>query len=73
MSKMHIDVRDGISYVTALECVRKVVDMGRVSKNGTMFCYGTSFLTEEGLIWVFTRDYRKSDCFCVCKNKNEHE
>lgn len=69
MARIHIDIRDDVDPVVALECVRSVVAMGRVSKNGTMYCYGTSFMTEDGLVWVYTRDYRKSDCFYVCKDK----
>lgn len=68
MSRIHIEVRDDISYVTALECVRRVVAEGRVSNGGKMFCYAASFFTEDGVVWVQTREYRKSDCFLVYKD-----
>lgn len=74
MARIHIDIRDDVDPVVALECVRRVVAMGRVSNGGTMYSYGTSFLTVDGLVWVYTRAYRKSDCFYVCKDKrNENE
>lgn len=69
MARIIVDIRDDIAPVVALECVRIVVSMGRISKNATMYCYDTSFNTPEGVILVLTRDYRKSDCFIVCKDK----
>lgn len=73
MARIHIDVRDDIPFVTALECVRRVVAEGRVSNHGKMFCYGMSFLTEDGVVWVQTREYRKSDCFMVYKDKESKQ
>lgn len=69
MARIHIDVRDDIPYTIALECVRRVVAEGRVSNYGKTFCYGTSFFTEDGVVWVHTRQYRKSDCFLVYKDE----
>lgn len=67
--KIHIDIRDDIPPTVALRCVENVVKEGRVSANGTMFCYATSFNTHVGDVWVSTRPYRKSDCFVVHRNK----
>ena len=71
--KIEIDIRDGISPVTALEAVRQVVIEGKVSEgeNGKMYyCWATTFSTLIGKIVVLTRQYRKNDCFVVFKEKN---
>lgn len=67
--RIHLDIRDEIDPVIALECVRRVVAEGRISNYGKSYCYGTSFLTEEGTVWVHTRQHRKSDCFMVYKGR----
>lgn len=66
--KMHLDIEDGISPEIALECVKQVVNMGRISKDDTMYCYATTFDTKNGELVVLTRDHRKSDCFIVQRN-----
>jgi hypothetical protein len=63
-----IEIRDGIDPVDALQRVRAVINEGRVSKNGTMYCYGTTFTDGTK---VHTRDYRKNDCFVVYKQKSK--
>ena len=70
--KIHIDVRDDIPPTIALNCVSKVVTGGKVSNNGTSYCYATSFDTSVGEVWVTTTQYRKSDCFVVRKAKAEN-
>lgn len=70
--KIHIDVRDDIPSTIALNCVSKVVAEGKVSNNGTSYCYATSFDTSVGEVWVTTTQYRKSDCFVVRKAKAEN-
>lgn len=66
--KIHIEIRDDIDPEVALTRVTKVVSGGRVSKNNTLYCYGTTW--EDG-ICVHVRDYRKSDCFVVYKSKRK--
>lgn len=66
--RIHIDIRNGISPTIALECVKKVIERGKVSGGGKSYCYATTFDTNEGEIWVHPREYRKSDCFLVYKN-----
>jgi hypothetical protein len=70
MSKIHITIEDGIEPEVALDHVRSVVKHGRVSKNDTMYCYATLF--PDGTA-VHTRDYRKSDCFVVYKDKRRNK
>lgn len=69
--KIHLDIRNDISQKIALECVKQVIAQGRISNNGKMYCYATSFSTNEGDIWVVTRQYRKSDCFVIYKQTQE--
>lgn len=67
MSKIHITIEDDIEPAVALDHVRSVVKHGRISKNDTMYCYLTLF--PDGTM-VQTREYRKSDCFRVCKDRH---
>lgn len=70
--KIQIDIRDNVSPTIALEAVRQVVSQGKISEgeNGkNYYCWATSFETNEGDIVVSTRQYRKSDCFVVYKNR----
>lgn len=72
--RIHITIYDDIDESTALECVKQVVSMGRISKNNTMFCYASVLETSKyGDVAVFTRDYRKSDCFFVCKHEENQQ
>ena len=70
--KIEIDIRDDISPTLALECVRHVIASGKISKgeNGKMYyCWATTFNTNEGGMIVYTRQYRKNDCFLVQRFK----
>ena len=69
--RIHIDIEDGITPTVALECVKQVVNMGRISKDDTMYCYATTFDTSQGELVVLTRDHRKSDCFIVQRNNKQ--
>ena len=69
MAKIHIDIRDDIATEVALECVKMVIENGRISNKGKQYCYLTSFNVGDDEVMVNTRDYRKSDCFLVWKNK----
>lgn len=69
--KIHIDIRDDIPANIALRCVTRVVEEGRVSAQGKMYAYATTFDTCLGEICVSARPYCKSDCFLVYKNQRE--
>ena len=69
--RIHIDIRDDIPTSLALRCVAKVIEQGRVSANGEMYAYATTFDTYAGEVWVAARPYRKSDCFLVYLNNNK--
>lgn len=66
--KMRITIENEIDPVVALERVKAVVSKGRISKNGTLYCYATEFA--DG-ITVVVSDYRKSDCFLVYKKEGQ--
>ena len=67
--KIHLDIRDNISPSLALDCVKQVLERGKISADGKSFFYATTFDTDEGEVWVATRPYRKSDCFLIYKNE----
>lgn len=69
--KINIDIRDNIEPGLALHLVARVIAGGKISKgeNGKMYyCWATLFDTPDGEIMVWTRQYRKSDCFVVYKH-----
>lgn len=71
MGKIHIEIRDDIKPEIALSCIVRVVANGKISKgeNGKMYyCWATTFDTPDGELTVWTRQYRKTDCFVVLKN-----
>jgi hypothetical protein len=68
--KIHITIEDGIEPAVALDHVRSVVKHGRISKYNTLYCYLTLF--PDGTM-VQTNDYRKSDCFVVCKDRRRNK
>ena len=74
MARIEIDIREDIDPVVAMDCVRRVIAEGKVSRGekGKMYyCWAMSFLTQDGMIWVSTRQYRKADCFVVYKDKRK--
>ena len=63
--KIHITIEDDIDPAVAVGHVMKVIQRGRISDNGKMYCYLTLFPDKT---MVQTREYRKSDCFVVKKD-----
>lgn len=57
--RISINIEDNITPTIALWCVQNLVAMGGV---------GTSFLTEDGLVWVV----QEKDGFNVYKDKSQN-
>ena len=66
---MTIRIEDNISDLVAINLVKEVIEQGKISNNGTSYCYLTVF----GNICVETQQYRKTPCFRVYKEKNKEE
>ena len=66
---MTIKIEDDISDIVAISLVKEVIEQGKISNNGTSYCYLTLF----GNICVETRQYRKTPCFRVYKKGNKEE
>lgn len=48
-NRIIINIRDEeIDLSTALECVSKVIQMGRISNENTQYCYMTTFVKVRG-------------------------
>ena len=62
---MTIKIEDNIDDLTAINLVKQVIEQGKISNNGNSYCYLTIFDD----LSVETRQYRKSTCFRVYKNK----
>ena len=63
---MTIKIEDNISDIVAISLVKEVIEQGKISNNGTSYCYLTLF----GNICVETQQYRKTPYFRVYKNEN---
>ena len=63
---MTIKIEDGIDDLTAISLVKQGIEQGKISNNGTSYCYLTVF----GNICVETQQYRKTPCFRVYKEEN---
>ena len=66
---MTIKIEDNISNLVAISLVKEVIRRGKISNNGTSYCYLTVF----GNICVETQQYRKTPCFRVYKEENKEE
>lgn len=68
---MKIDIRDNISDKIAIELVRIVVRQGKISKgkDRMYYCWATVVTYNDEDYVVYVRNYRKTDCFVVCKKK----
>ena len=63
---MTINIEDNIPDIVAISLVKEVIRRGKISNNGTSYCYLTVF----GNICVETQQYRKTPCFRVYKEEN---
>ena len=63
---MTIKIEDNIPDIVAIRHVKEVIEQGKISNNGTSYCYLTVF----GNICVETQQYRKTPCFRVYKEEN---
>ena len=63
---MTIKIEDNISDLVAISLVKEVIEQGKISNNGTSYCYLTVF----GKVYVEARQYRKKPYFRVYKNEN---
>lgn len=63
--RIEIEIEDGIEPQKALDFVRCVIGQGKISegeRGKKYYCWATTF--NDGIV-VFTRQYRKNDCFLV--------
>ena len=66
---MTIKIEDNIPDLVAISLVKEVIEQGKISNNGTSYCYLTVF----GNICVETQQYRKTPCFRVYKEENKEK
>ena len=63
---MTIKIEDNIPDLVAISLVKEVIEQGKISNNGTSYCYLTVF----GNICVETQKKKKTPCFRVYKEEN---
>lgn len=66
---MTIKIEDNISDIVAISLIKEVIEQGKISNNGTSYCYLTIFDD----ICVQTQQYRKTPCFRVYKKDKEND
>ena len=66
---MTIKIEANIFDLVAISLVKEVIEQGKISNNGTSYCYLAVF----GNICVETQQYRKTPCFRVYKEENKEE
>lgn len=69
MSKFIIEIRDGIGDYEAIEALLDVIASGRISKNGTMYCYHTEMWNGIHVSAMEKSKYGKSEKFVIHLNK----
>ena len=68
MTKFIIEVRDDIGDYEAMEAVMFVMDMGRISKDNTIYCYHTKFYNGIHVSCMEKRKDSKSERIIVHLN-----
>jgi hypothetical protein len=69
MSKFIIEIRDGIGDYEAIEALLEVMNVGRISKNDTMYCYHTEMWNGIHVSAMEKKKYGKSEKFIIHLNK----
>lgn len=72
MSRIIINIRDGISEEDAIYMVKLSMESGRISsnKNGKHYCWMTTFKTGEAVSVTAKKKGQTSDIFNVFKYKD---
>lgn len=73
MGKIIINNRAEIPDTEALDLVKRVINMGRVSNNNTQYCYLSICPTSDGNFAVSTDKNAKSDRFTLTRYKGAME
>ena len=68
MSKFIIEIRDGICDYEAIEALLEVMNAGRISKDGTMYCYHTEMWNGIHVSAMEKSKYGKSEKFIIHLN-----
>jgi len=68
--KVIIDNRSDLTMSHALDLVKKVISMGRISNNGKQYCYLTAVPHYDGNIHIVTDLNKCSDRFVIYRPNN---
>lgn len=66
-NKLIIDNKTDLSEKESLELVYEVVKMGKISKNNTMFCYGSTIFKNGIEYGIWSNKNRRSDKFTITR------
>ena len=65
MGKIIIQNESDLDIVNAIELVKDVIARGKISNNGTQYCYLSVFKLENRLYYVYAIRNGKSDKFQI--------
>lgn len=71
MSKFIIEIRDNIGDYEAIEALLEVMNVGRISKGDTMYCYHTEMINGIHVSAMEKGKYAKSEKFIIHLNKTK--
>ena len=69
MKKFIIEIRDNIGDYEAVEALLEVMNVGRISKNDTMYCYHTEMWNGIHVSAMEKKKGSKSEKFIIHLNK----
>jgi hypothetical protein len=67
--KLIINNKSDLSDISCLHYVAKVMEAGRISANGTQYCYAASFIINEKEYLIYSNLNKKSDLFTIINYK----
>ena len=73
MSKFIIDIRDDIGDYEAISALLKVMSVGRISKDDTMYCYHTEMYNGICVSAIDKIKKSKSEKFVIHLNKSKNK
>lgn len=70
MERLIINNKSDLSMEVCLDLCRRVVRQGRISANGTQYCYATRFYYNESFYVVYSNLNKGSDSFTIYEDED---
>ena len=70
MEKLIIENRTDLSLIDIFTFVHGIISAGRISNNGTQYCYVTTYEKDGREFYVITNSNKRSDKFTIYEKHN---